>query len=56
MRKANAENAGRANQIVQTLRQALAKYKDYRVAVDDGYVPLHPERKPKHYHFANKQR
>ncbi len=41
---------------METLRQALAKYKDYRVAMDDGYVPLHPERKPKHYHFANKQR
>ena len=56
LRTANADDAGRADQIVQTLRQALAKYKDYRVAVDDGYVPLHPERKPKHYHFANKQR
>src|SRR5207244_674328 len=28
----------------------------YRVAMDDGYVPLQPERTPKHYHFANKQR
>jgi len=56
LRTANADDAGRADQIVQTLRQALAKYKDYRVAIDDGYVPLHPERTPKHYHFANKQR
>ena len=56
LRTANADDARRADQIVQTLRQALAKYKDYRVAMDDGYVPLHPERKPKHYHFANKQR
>ena len=56
LRAANADDAGRADQIVQTLRQALAKYKDYRVAMDDGYAPLHPERKPKHYHFANKQR
>ena len=56
LRTANADDAGRADEIVQTLRQALAKYKDYRVALDDGYVPLHPERKPKHYHFANKQR
>lgn len=56
LRTANADNAGRADQIVQTLRQALAKYKDYRVAMDDGYTPLHPERTPKHYHFANKQR
>jgi hypothetical protein len=56
LRTANADDARRADQIVQTLRQALAKYKDYRVAMDDGYALLHPERKPKHYHFANKQR
>ena len=56
LRMANADDTQRADQIVQTLRQALAKYKDYWVAMDDGYVPLHPERKPKHYHFANKQR
>ena len=43
LQTANADDAGRADQIVQTLRQALAKYKDYRVAMDDGYVPLHPE-------------
>jgi hypothetical protein len=56
LRTANADDARRADQIVQALRQALAKYKDYRVAMNDGYVPLHPERKPKHYHFANKER
>src|SRR5688572_3171013 len=32
LRTANADDVGRADQIVQTLRQALAKYKDYRVA------------------------
>ena len=56
LRTANADDARRADQIVRTLRQALAKYKDYRVALNDGYAPLHPERKPKHSHFANKQR
>ena len=56
LRAANADDARRADQIVQTLRQALAKYKDYRVALNDEYAPLHPERTPKHYHFANKQR
>ena len=43
LRTSNADEARHADQIVQTLRQALAKYKDYRVAMDDGYVPLHPE-------------
>ena len=55
LRPANADDSRRADQIVQVLRQALAKYKDYRVAMEDGFAPLHPERKPKHYHFANKQ-
>ena len=55
LRPANAADAQRAEQIVRTLRDALAKYKDYRVAMDEGYAPLHPERKPLHYHFANKQ-
>ena len=56
LRAANADDARRADRIIQTLRQALAKYQDYRVALSDGYAPLHPERKPKHYHFADKQR
>jgi hypothetical protein len=46
----------RADQIVQTLREALEKYKDYRVAMDEGFAPMHPERTPRHYHFANKER
>ena len=56
LRTANADDTGRADQIVQTLRQTLAKYKDYRVTIDDEYAPLHPDRTPKYYHFANKQR
>jgi hypothetical protein len=52
----NADDIQRAEQIVHTLRDVLAKYKDYRVAIADGFVPLHPERKAPHYHFANKQR
>src|SRR5512146_642030 len=56
LRSSNADDAQRADLIVRALRQALAKYKDYRVAMNDGFVPLHPERKPRHYHFANKQR
>jgi hypothetical protein len=55
LRPTNAEDRQRADQIVQTLRDALGKYKDYRVALSDGFAPLHPERKAPHYHFANKQ-
>jgi hypothetical protein len=46
----------RANQIVHTLQEALSKYKDYHRALDDGFVPMHPDRTPRHYHFANKER
>ena len=56
LRTANADDATYADQIVQILRQALEKYRDYHQALHDGFAPLHPERKPKHYHFANKQR
>ncbi|HEY6083815.1 MAG TPA: hypothetical protein VIU63_00375, partial [Nitrospira sp.] len=56
LRPPNPTEAQRADHIVQSLRESLAKYKDYRVAMSDGYVLLHPERKQPHYHFANKQR
>jgi hypothetical protein len=55
LRPANPEDAHRAEKIVYALRGALAKYKDYRVAMEEGFVPLHPERKPLHYHFIHKQ-
>ncbi len=55
LRPANAADVLRGEQIVHFLRSALAKYKDYRVAMDEGFAPLHPERKPRHYHFVNKQ-
>ena len=56
VRPANARDAERADHIVQVLREALEKYRDYHVALEEGFVPMHPERKPRHYHFANKAR
>ena len=56
LRPAMNGDVERADQIVHTLRQVLLKYQDYRVAIEEGFVPMHPERKPRHYHFANKQR
>jgi hypothetical protein len=56
LRPANTADTRRAERIVQVLRQTLAKYKDYRLAIEEGFVPLHPERKPKHYHFTSKER
>jgi hypothetical protein len=56
LRPVVAGDPERANRIVQTLRQALDKYKDYHVALVEGFLPMHPERKPRHYHFTNKER
>jgi len=54
LRQASPDDLQRGDEIVRTLRGALARYKDYRVALDEGFAPLHPERKPKHYHFVNR--
>jgi|SRR5581483_11675513 len=44
----------RAARLLATLRSALAKYKDYRVAQADGFKPFHPEFKRQHLvHFTN---
>lgn len=55
LRSANGGDRQRADEIVRALRKALVKYRDYRVAISDGYVPRHPERKQPHYYFANNQ-
>jgi len=53
LRPANAADDKRANEIVATLKQALAKYQDYRVAEADGFKPFHPEIKDmKVVHFT----
>src|SRR5262249_48613441 len=43
----------RAASIVTTLRQALKKYTDYRVALDEGFRIFHPEIPQPQYHFTN---
>ena len=53
-RTPNAADQQRAAQIVQTLRGTLEKYKDYRVALQDGFqLPAAKFPQP-HYHFTNK--
>jgi hypothetical protein len=54
LRPANPEDAKRADQIVQTLLETLAKYKDYHMALQDGFEPFHPEIPLPHYHFTSK--
>lgn len=42
-RTATKPDQERAAELVDTLRTALAKYKDYHVAEADGFKPFHPE-------------
>jgi hypothetical protein len=46
----------RAAKIVHALKAALDKYRDYRVAMKDGFEPFHPEAEQPHYHFTSKWR
>lgn len=46
----------RAARIVHTLKAALEKYHDYRIALKDGFEPFHPEVAQPHYHFTSKWR
>ena len=55
-RTLTADDEARADQIVRTLRAALAKYQDYRAALKDGFEPFHPELPQPHYHFTSKWR
>jgi len=43
----------RADAIVQTLRGAIARYRDYRVAVADGFIQYLPNVPQPIYHFTN---
>src|SRR5277367_2897040 len=43
----------RAREIVTQLRASLEKYKDYHVALDEGFKIFHPEFPQPEYHFTN---
>jgi hypothetical protein len=45
----------RADQIVTEARKAIAKYQDYRVALDDGYHIFLPNVPQKMYHFTSRR-
>ncbi|HEU5335725.1 MAG TPA: hypothetical protein VFU27_07175 [Terriglobales bacterium] len=45
----------RANEIVEQARNAVAKYQDYRVALDEGYRIFLPNVPQKMYHFTNRR-
>ena len=53
LRPANPDDQNRANDIVEQLRAGIGKYKDYRVALDDGYRIFMPNVPQQEYHFTN---
>ena len=50
------EDKQKAEAIVQELRIVLAKYHDYRIAIEDGFEPFLPNVPQLHYHFTSKWR
>ena len=52
-RPQSSDDGARAKEIVEQLRDGIAKYKDYRVALADGYKIFLPNLKQPEYHFTN---
>jgi hypothetical protein len=50
---AHSDDSQRADRIVQTLRTAIEKYRDYRVAEQGGYVQFLANVPQPQYHFTN---
>src|SRR5689334_13980319 len=55
LRKAQPGDSAKAQQVVDQARPALAKYRDYKVALDEGYKIFLPNVPQKMYHFTNYQ-
>jgi hypothetical protein len=52
-RPQNAEDQKRAEEIVAQLRASIDKYRDYHVALDEGFKIFLPNAKQQEYHFTN---
>ena len=53
MRPQTPEDVERANEIVTQLRAGIEKYKDYHVALDDGFKIFLPNIRQPEYHFTS---
>jgi hypothetical protein len=47
------EDLARAEAVVKALRPGIEKYRDYRLAIADGYQPFLPNLPQPQYHFTN---
>jgi hypothetical protein len=54
-RPSTAEDWAKADEVVTELREGIEKYKDYRVALADGFRPFLPNLPQPMYHFTNAQ-
>jgi hypothetical protein len=52
-RPGTAEDQKRAEEVVEELRAGIAKYKNYHVALNDGYKIFLPNVRQEEYHFTN---
>jgi hypothetical protein len=55
LRKAQAGDSAKAQQVVEQARPALEKYRDYRVALEEGFRIFLPNVPQTMYHFTNYQ-
>ncbi|HEY7402650.1 MAG TPA: hypothetical protein VIB39_03955 [Candidatus Angelobacter sp.] len=55
LRKPQPGDAEKAQQVVEAVRPALEKYRDYKVALGEGYRIFLPNVPQKMYHFTNYQ-
>jgi len=53
LRAETPDDRARADALAATLRASIEKYKDWHVAMDEGYKPFHPELPLAEYHFTN---
>lgn len=53
LRAANVQDRERADQLLAVLREVIEPYKDYRVALADGYRIFLPQMPQHEYHFNN---
>lgn len=53
LRAENPDDDKRAAEILDTLRPAIEKYRDYHVALADGFQIFLPKLPQQHYHFTN---
>jgi hypothetical protein len=53
MRPQTHEDAARGSEIIEQLRSGIEKYKDYRVALKEGYRIFLPNLPQPEYHFTN---